>query len=79
MDGNPILFNDALGDAPPGADQVKEKYDPNGNETIPSNATNIIRQTSGKSVIELNFPFFNLSLTIFDIASNPTALIPPRA
>ena len=32
-----------------------------------------------KSLIDLNFPFSNLSLTIFDIASDPTALIPPSA
>ena len=32
-----------------------------------------------KSLIEVNFPLDNLSLTIFDIASDPTALIPPKA
>ena len=29
--------------------------------------------------IEENFPLFNLSLTILDMASDPTALIPPNA
>ena len=32
-----------------------------------------------KSLIDLNFPLFNLSLTIFDIASYPTAMIAPKA
>ena len=32
-----------------------------------------------KSFIDLNFPFSLLSLTIFDNASYPTFLIPPKA
>ena len=32
-----------------------------------------------KSTIDLNFPFFTLSSTILEIASYPTALIPPSA
>ena len=50
--------------------------------TNPSNCNLFISfgfTLSKKSVIDLNFPFSNLSLTIFDIASYPTALIPPKA
>ena len=32
-----------------------------------------------KSLIDLNFPFFSLSLTILEIASWPTLFIPPSA
>ena len=32
-----------------------------------------------KSLIDKNFPLADLSLTILDIASDPTALIPPNA
>jgi len=32
-----------------------------------------------KSLIDLKFPFFILSFTMLDIASEPTAFIPPNA
>ena len=49
--------------------------------TVVKTVSNIKVSTENeiKSPIEINYPFFSLSFTIFDIASKPTALIPPKA
>ena len=50
--------------------------------TSPSNWSLLISFGSTlftKSFIDSNLPFDTLSATIFDIASYPTALIPPKA